>query len=267
MTERPSGMSAGESRREPHLLSEKVTSGYNKVPVIQDISVQVGLGEVVLVMGPNGAGKSTFVKAVTGKLPLMSGQLRFAGEDISELREETRAAKGIGYVPQSGDVFPSLTVTENLEMGGYRMPKREVRGRIDDIFTLFPTLAGLRRRHARTLSGGERKTLGIARALVFRPNMLILDEPTSNLSPLIAASVLHQVVEALAAQGAAILLIEQRVSLGLQVADWGYVLAEGRMRLSASGEELRSHPDLGSLFLKAPLAATETEGTEREVSE
>jgi branched-chain amino acid transport system ATP-binding protein len=242
-------------RCEPYLLGESMTSGYNKVPVVRDVTLQVGLGEIVLIMGPNGAGKSTVVKTVTGKLPLMSGQITFDGEDISGLREEVRARRGIGYVPQSGDIFPTLTVTENMEMGGYRMPKKVVRKRIEEIFEIFPTLHALRRRHARTLSGGERKTLGIARALVAEPTLLILDEPTANLSPLIAANVLHQVVETLAGAGSAILLIEQRVSLGLQVATWGYVLTAGKLRLSAPASELREMEDLSSLFLNVHMEA------------
>jgi ABC-type branched-subunit amino acid transport system ATPase component len=244
---------ARNDRCAPYLLSDAVTSGYSKVPVIQDITVQVGLGEIVLVMGPNGAGKSTFVKTVTGKLPLIGGRLLLSGEDISSLREEVRAAMGIGYVPQAGDVFPTLTVLENMEMGGYRMRPKAVRHRIDEILEIFPGLQALRRRHARTLSGGERKALGIARALVASPTLLILDEPTANLSPLVAARVLHDVVKTLAAAGSAILLIEQRVSVGLQVATWGYVLTDGRLKLSSSADELRSMDDLGRLFLNAPV--------------
>lgn len=252
---RTNGALANGSRCAPHLIGEKVTSGYSKVPVIRDVTVQVGLGEVVLVMGPNGAGKSTFVKTVTGKLPLMEGRLLLSGEDISSSREEARAARGVGYVPQTGDVFPTLTVIENMEMGGYRMRPKAVRSRIDEIFEIFPALGVLRRRHARTLSGGERKMLGIARALVASPTLLILDEPTANLSPLIASNVLHQVVETLAGTGSAVLLIEQRVNLGLQVATWGYVLTDGRMRLSSSADDLRAMDDLSSLFLNAPLEA------------
>lgn len=242
--------SGSAGRPAPYLAASDVTSGYNRVPVVRDVSVQVGLGEIVLIMGPNGAGKSTLVKAVTGKLPLLSGTVELEGQDISHLKEDERAMLGIGYVPQSGDVFPTLSVQENLEMGGYRWPRREVRQHVDRVLEQFPTLGPLRRRLARTLSGGERKTLGIARALVAEPRLLILDEPTSNLSPLIASTVLHGVVDALAAAGRAVLLIEQRVALGLEIASWGYVLTSGRTRLAASGDDLRAHEDLGSLFLE-----------------
>ena len=240
----------GPARQEPYLAATRVTSGYNKVPIVRDVSVSVGRGEIVLIMGPNGAGKSTLVKAVTGKLPLMGGRVVLDGEDISQAKEDERAMRGIGYVPQSGDVFPTLTVQDNLEMGGYRWPRREVRGHVERVLDQFSTLRPLRRRLARTLSGGERKTLGIARALVADPSLLILDEPTSNLDPVIASTVLHEVVDGLAAAGRAILLIEQRVALGLEVATWGYVLAGGCTRLEASGAELRARDDLGTFFLE-----------------
>ena len=250
MAEAPAASAGGGARRPPYLAATQITSGYNKVPIVRDVDLTVGLGEVVLVIGPNGAGKSTLVKAVTGKLPLLGGRVVLDGVDISHAKEDERALRGIGYVPQSGDVFPTLTVQDNLEMGGYRWPRREVRGQVDRVLEQFPTLRPLRRRLARTLSGGERKTLGIARALVADPRLLILDEPTSNLSPLIASTVLHGVVDALAASGRAILLIEQRVALGLEVATWGYVMAGGRTRFEASGDELRAHDDLGSFFLE-----------------
>ncbi len=242
------------ARPPAYLACHELVSGYRKVPVVRGVSLQVALGEIVLVIGPNGAGKSTLAKALTGQLPCFEGSVTLGGEEISRLAEEVRSARGIGYVPQVNDVFATMTVTENLEMGGYRVPARALKARIDEIFDLFPTLQVMRRRQARTLSGGERKTLGIARALVPQPKALILDEPTSNLAPLIAARVLHEVAGALAASGHAVLAIEQRVSLGLEVAHWGYVLTEGTVRLDASAEALRSHADLGALFLAAQPA-------------
>lgn len=240
----------GAARPSPYLAATAITSGYNKVPIVRNVTVSVGLGEIVLVMGPNGAGKSTLVKAITGKLALMGGRVELDGQDISRTKEDERAKLGVGYVPQLGDVFPTLTVQENLEMGGYCWPRREVRKHVDRVMDQFPTLKPLRRRHARALSGGERKTLAIARALVADPRLLILDEPTSNLAPIIATTVLHEVVDSLAADGRAILLIEQRVALGLEVATWGYVLAGGCTRFEASGDDLRAHEDLGSFFLE-----------------
>ena len=231
------------------LSATDVSAGYTKVPVVRDVSIDVGLAEIVLVMGPNGAGKSTLAKAITGELPLLGGRLTLSGTEITRLPEEDRIAAGIGYVPQVRDVFPPLTVLENLEMGAYQIRRTEIRARQEEIFELFPQLAGLRRRLARALSGGERKMLAIARALMARPRLLVLDEPTANLAPLVAQTVLHDVASRLAATGHAVLLVEQRVGLGLEVASWGYVLTDGRLRLSASSEELRAMPDLGSLFL------------------
>lgn len=231
------------------LSAAKVSAGYGGAPIVKEVSIQLGLGEIVLVMGPNGAGKSTLVKAITGELPLLGGSLIMSGTEISRLREEDRVAAGIGYVPQMRDVFPPLTVLENLDMGGYRLPGKDVRERHDEVFELFPQLARLRRRRARSLSGGERKMLAIGRALMARPRLLILDEPTANLAPVIAQTVLHKIVAPLAGTGRAVLLIEQRVSLGLEVASWGYVLADGQVRLGASRADLRAMDDLGSLFL------------------
>lgn len=231
------------------LSATGVSAGYTKVPVVRDVSIDVGLTEVVLVMGPNGAGKSTLAKAITGELPLLGGTLTLSGTDMARLPKEDRIAAGIGYVPQVRDVFPPLTVLENLEMGAYQIRRNQIRARQEEIFELFPQLAALRRRLARALSGGERKMLAIARALMARPQLLVLDEPTANLAPLVAQTVLHDVVSRLADTGHAVLLVEQRVGLGLEVASWGYVLTDGRLRLSASSEELRAMPNLGSLFL------------------
>ncbi|MBV9383621.1 MAG: ATP-binding cassette domain-containing protein, partial [Streptosporangiaceae bacterium] len=173
----------------PLLTGRDITAGYAAVPVVRGVSVDVVPGEVTLVIGPNGAGKSTLIKALNGELRLMAGSVHLAGEDISRLSEDLRAARGLGYVPQSRDVFPTLTVTENLEMGGYRLPPAETAARIAEIFARFPQLAALRRRTAATLSGGERKLLAIARALVARPTALMLDEPTANLAPAVARQV------------------------------------------------------------------------------
>ena len=235
----------------PFLSARGISAGYTQVPVVQEVSLEVGLGEVVLIMGPNGAGKSTLVKALTGALPLLAGSVVLDGEDVSRSREDERMARGIGYVPQVRDVFPPLTVVENLEMGAFRMRSAATSARIQEVFELFPTLERLRKRQAKTLSGGERKLLGIARALMANPRLLILDEPTANLSPLIAATVLEQTVSKLAGDGRAVLLIEQRVSLGLQVASWGYVLTDGRVRTQQSAGELRAMEDLSGLFLAA----------------
>jgi branched-chain amino acid transport system ATP-binding protein len=233
---------------QPTLSASDVTAGYGTVPVIRGVTVAAVPGNVALVIGPNGAGKSTLVKAINGEIPLMSGSVALAGEDISRLTEDQRAARGLGYVPQSRDVFGALTVTENLEMGGYRLTHAETAERVTEIFDRFPQLAKLRKRHAQTLSGGERKLLAIARALVARPAALMLDEPTANLAPAIASRVLTEVVAGLAASGTTILLIEQRVALALSLATDVYVLVDGTPRFTGTAAEFRALPDMGAVF-------------------
>jgi branched-chain amino acid transport system ATP-binding protein len=238
------------------LSARDITSGYGAVPVIRDVSVEAAPGEVALVIGPNGAGKSTLIKALNGELELMSGSVTLAGEDISRLTEDQRAVRGLGYVPQSRDVFGTLTVTENLEMGGYRLPQEEVTARVAEIFDRFPSLAQLGKRLGQTLSGGERKLLAIARALVAQPTALMLDEPTANLAPAVAKRVLGEVVAGLADGGAAVLLVEQRIALALDVASWVYVLVDGTPRFAGPATEFRALPDMGAVFFARDAGPT-----------
>lgn len=230
------------------LSAREITAGYGAVPVIRGVSVEATPGEVALVIGPNGAGKSTLVKALNGELGLMSGTVTLGGQDISRLSEDQRAACGLGYVPQARDVFGSLTVAENLQMGGYRLSADVTQERVAEIFDRFPALAGLRKRYAQTLSGGERKLLAIARALVARPAALMLDEPTANLAPAVAARVLNEVVAGLAEGGTAILLVEQRIALALDLASRVYVLVDGTPRYDGTAAGFKSLPDLGAVF-------------------
>lgn len=231
------------------LQVEGVSAGYNRVPIVKNVTIQVGLKEIVLIMGPNGAGKSTLIKAITGEIPALTGKIAVDGKDVTSLAEEDRVNHGIGYVPQSKDVFPPLTVQENIEMGGYAFKGADLREREEEVYSIFPQLTSSRKRAASTLSGGERKMLGIARALMARPRILILDEPTANLAPLIAEKVLQSIVTGAAGSGRAVLLIEQRVSLGLGVASWGYILTDGQLKLEGSADELKAMPDLGKHFL------------------
>ncbi len=234
--------------QEPLLSAGDITAGYGAVPVIRGVSVAAVPGEVALVIGPNGAGKSTLVKAINVELELLGGTVTLSGTDVSLLTEDQRAARGLGYVPQSRDVFPSLTVTENLQMGGYRLDREEVAERTSEIFGRFPALERLRKRPAGTLSGGERKLLAIARALVARPAVLMLDEPTANLAPAVARRVLNEVIGGLAAGGTAVLLIEQRIALALDLATRVYVLVDGSPRFTGTAAEFRALPDTGAVF-------------------
>ncbi|MBV8997714.1 MAG: ABC transporter ATP-binding protein [Solirubrobacterales bacterium] len=233
------------------LQVSSASAGYRGVRVVRDVSLKVAASDIALVVGPNGAGKSTLVKAVIGELPLLGGRIEFDGTDVSSWDEERRAVRGLGYVPQARDVFPTLTVTENLEVGGYRLSARECRRAISETFGRFPQLERLRHRKASGLSGGERKLLAIARALMADPKMLILDEPTANLAPKIAHMVLEEVVVGLGKLGRGILLIEQRVALAAAIASQVTVLVDGAVRYSASGEEFRAVPDVSALFFSS----------------
>ncbi len=240
-----------------------VTAGYRREPVVRGISLQVEHGEAALVIGPHGAGKSTFVKAVTGELPLLGGSVHLRGVDVSRWPEERRTSAGIGYVPQVRDVFPGLTVQENLEMGGYRLARNELRDRIGGVVETFPTLKALLRRQAGQLSGGQRKLVGVARALVPQPELVILDEPTANLSPRIAGDVLDEAVSALCTQGRGVLLIEQRVAVALGRASSVLVLVDGRPRHSGPAADLRGKVDLGALFFGRAAAEPAAGGATR----
>ena len=254
------GLAPAAGEGEPALLEvTDVAAGYRREAVVRGISLRVEHGSAALVIGPNGAGKSTFVKAVTGELPLLAGSVRLRGVDVSRWPEERRTSAGIGYVPQVRDVFSGLSVEENLQMGGYRLPRRVLREHIDQVVETFPTLKPLLRRRAGHLSGGQRKLVGVARALVPQPELVILDEPTANLSPRIASTVLDEAVSALCAQGRGVLLIEQRVAVALERASTVLVLVDGRPRHSGPAAPLRDKVDLGHLFFgrdAAPDAGT-----------
>jgi ABC-type branched-subunit amino acid transport system ATPase component len=233
------------------LVVDRLTAGYGGVPVIRDIDIKVGAGEIVCVAGSNGAGKSTLMKTLIRELPVMSGSIRLADEDVSGLASETIARKGVAYVPQVEDVFEILTVRENLEMGGYLLPTREARERIDAMFSTFPTLPKLEKRVVKTLSGGERKLVSLARALMPGPSLLVVDEPTAGLSPTATDTVLGSYLPDLARTGAGILLVEQKVREAFAVADYGYVLVAGRVSLHGSCVDLLARGDLGQVFMAA----------------
>jgi branched-chain amino acid transport system ATP-binding protein len=243
----------GDGREEglvgPALDVSSLSAGYGTVPVVVDIDVQVRLGEIVAILGPNGAGKSTLLKALTGRLRPSAGTVTLNGEDITGLSGDRLARKGLGYVPQTRDVFETLTVSENLEMGGYLLTRRRVPTEVERVLAQLPMLRPLMDRTVRSLSGGERKLLAIARSLMLEPRVLLLDEPTASLAPVTARAVLHTHVRKLAGAGTAILLVEQRVHDALEVADRAHVMVGGHVRVSAPAAELLEREDVGEMFL------------------
>jgi ABC-type branched-subunit amino acid transport system ATPase component len=205
----------------------------------------------VAIIGPNGAGKSTLLKAMVGILRVTRGSVRLGGDDVTNVAPEALARLGVGYVPQVGDIFEPLTVAENLEMGGFLLDRSHVPRRIQEVCGVFPQLGGMLRRRADKLSGGERKMLAIARVLMLDPRVLILDEPTANLSPQLADALLRDRVRGLASLGKAVLLVEQRARAAMQIADWTLVLVSGANRLEGRPGELLGRTDFEALFLGA----------------
>jgi ABC-type branched-subunit amino acid transport system ATPase component len=242
-------LSADPGPRGAAFRAEDVTAGYGGRPVIEGVSVSVAAGEVACVVGPNGSGKSTLLKSLVGIVPVMSGRVLFADRDITNRPAEDIARLGVGYVPQVDDVFAPLTVRENLEMGGYLLPRRGLAARIARVLDVFPRLGAMLERRAGKLSGGERKMLAMGRVLMLEPAVFLLDEPTANLAPAVAAALLRQHVLQLATAGAAVLIVEQRVRAALEISDRAYVLGGGRLRMAGSPAELAGSPDFVTSFL------------------
>jgi ABC-type branched-subunit amino acid transport system ATPase component len=231
----------------PALVAEGITSGYGEVPIVQDVSIYVGQEEIVTIIGPNGAGKSTVLKALFGFLPAWQGRVSLAGDDVTGLAPELLVCRGIAFVPQTDNVFPSLTIRENLTMGGITRADG-VEERISWVFDLFPVLAERPRERAGRLSGGQRQTLAIARALMLEPRILLLDEPSASLSPKMVETVLANVVE-INRRGTAVLMVEQRARQALAISDRGYVLANGRNRLEGPASDLLASDEVRRLYL------------------
>jgi branched-chain amino acid transport system ATP-binding protein len=226
-----------------------LTAGYTTQPVITDIDLTAAPGEVIAIVGPNGAGKSTLLRALMGELRIFAGRALLDGSEISGLRADRLVRLSVGYVPQLDPVFATMTVTENLEMGGYLLNRATVRRRIQELFDLLPDLRTLRGRSAATLSGGEKRMLGIARVLMPRPRLLLLDEPTANLSPALAQRILGRYVPSIAEAGTTVVLVEQRVREAFACADRAYVLVAGRNSLSGAAADVGRRDDIGSIFL------------------
>jgi ABC-type branched-subunit amino acid transport system ATPase component len=231
------------------LRTVELSAGYDRSPVVHDVSIAVHPGEVVSIVGPNGSGKSTLLKAIVGLVEIMSGQVIVGDENVTGWLSENVARIGVGYVPQVDDVFGPLTVRENLEMGGYLLKPREVPDRIAHVLEVFPRLHTMLTRRAGKLSGGERKMLAMGRALMLEPGLVVLDEPTANLAPAIAASVLGEHVRHLATTGASVLVVEQRARAVLEISDRTYVLGGGQLLMEGTPAELSSSPEFVESFL------------------
>ncbi|HEY8738161.1 MAG TPA: ABC transporter ATP-binding protein [Candidatus Dormibacteraeota bacterium] len=238
-------------RPAPSLRADRITSGYGGVPVVREVSLDVGPGEVVAIIGPNGAGKSTLLKSLVGILRVTEGRVLLGSDDVTNHAPEELARKGVGYVPQVNDIFEPLTVYENLEMGGYLLKTDQIKKRADEVMAVFPQLPPMLKRRADKLSGGERKMLAIARVLMLDPKVLILDEPTANLSPKLADTLLRDHVRRLANLGKAVLLVEQRARAAMEVASWTMVLVSGSTRVEGRPGELLGRQDFEGLFLGA----------------
>jgi ABC-type branched-subunit amino acid transport system ATPase component len=244
-------------RPSPYLVVAGLSAGYGPTPTVFDMSASVGRGEVACIIGPNGAGKSTFLKAIVGMLRVTTGSVHLGGGEITNLAADQLARRGVGYVPQVNDIFDPLTVAENIDMGGYLLGAGEARVRIERVLNVFPALREMLGRRALRLSGGERKMLAIARVLMLEPDVLILDEPTANLSPKLATVLLRDHVRRLADAGTAVLLVEQRAAAALEISDWAYVMVAGTASLDGSAQTLLARHDFGQVFLgQSPTPAS-----------
>ena len=231
----------------PALAADRVTGGYGEVPIVRDVSIRVGPGEIVTIIGPNGAGKSTLLKVLFGFLPAWEGRVSLGDDDVTGLAPEALVRRGLAYVPQTDNVFPSLTIRENLVMGGFTRTSG-VEERIAWVFEVFPVLAERPGERAGRLSGGQRQTLALARALMLEPAVLLLDEPSASLSPRMVETVLTSVLE-INRHGTAVLMVEQRARQALAISHRGYVLANGENRLEGAAQALLTSDDVRRLYL------------------
>ena len=231
------------------LEAQGIVSGYDEVEILHGVSVSVHKGEMVAVIGPNGAGKSTLLRAIFGLLQVRSGAVFLQGEEVTNLQPDQLVGKGLGYVPQVENVFPTLTINENLEMGGF--VRRDGLGqRLGQVYDLFPDLADRRQEKAGRLSGGQRQMLALARALMLDPDVLLLDEPSASLSPKMVETLFERIGK-INKSGTAILLVEQNAREALSLCHRGYVLAMGQNRLEGEARGLLDNEEVGRLYLGA----------------
>ncbi len=233
---------------EPFLIGENMTGGYGTgADILHDCTVSVDKGQIAVIVGPNGAGKSTAMKAVFGMLNLRKGAVRINGEDITGLSPQDRVAKGMAFVPQTSNIFTSMTVEENLEMGAF-LRRDDIQATIEQVYELFPILRDKRSQAAGELSGGQRQQVAVGRALMTQPQVLMLDEPTAGVSPIVMDELFDRIIE-VARSGVTILMVEQNARQALAIADKGYVLVQGRNGFTGTGQDLLANPDVRKSFL------------------
>jgi ABC-type branched-subunit amino acid transport system ATPase component len=223
-------------------------TGYGATVIIHGISIHVQQNEIVTIIGPNGSGKSTLLKAIMGYLKIYDGRIHFKEKDITSLRTVDRTRMGMAYIPQLENVFPSLTVEETLEMGGYRLGKKELKKEVNSMLGLFPVLRDKRNMKVATMSGGQRQMLAMARALMVRPTLILLDEPSAGLSPKISEQVFEKISE-IAATGTSMIIVEQDAEQSLAISDRGYVLAMGEVAFEGSAETILKHEKIREAYL------------------
>jgi branched-chain amino acid transport system ATP-binding protein len=233
---------------EPFLIGEAMTGGYGAGPdILHQCTIAVEKGEIAVIVGPNGAGKSTAMKAVFGMLNLHGGAVRLNGKDISALSPQDRVKQGMGFVPQTSNIFTSMTVEENLQMGAF-IRQDDFNGTMQQVYELFPILYEKRFQPAGELSGGQRQQVAVGRALMTQPKILMLDEPTAGVSPIVMDELFDRIIE-VARTGIPILMVEQNARQALEIADKGYVLVQGRNAFSGTGQDLLHNPDVRKSFL------------------
>lgn len=242
------------SDQQPVLRVENLVLGYGNAPVVRGVQLRANAGELTAIVGPNGAGKSTLMKGIIGVLPASQGHVWFNGDEITGQPPEKLIGRGIAYVPQIANTFPSLTVRENLELGGY-VKRSRLRRRIDEVCGMFPDLVPALKRQAKTLSGGQRMMLALARGLIVEPTLLLLDEPTAGLAPLVVNSVWSHILT-IRDSGVAVLVVEQNTRRSLGDANWGYVLTSGENHLEGPGPELLANENLVRLYIGGTVPET-----------
>ncbi|MBX3576441.1 MAG: ABC transporter ATP-binding protein [Rhizobiaceae bacterium] len=229
------------------LSGDDMTGGYGGPDILNGCGIAVNKGEIAVIVGPNGAGKSTAMKAMFGMLPLRQGRVTLGGRDITGLSPQDRVKAGMGFVPQTGNVFTTMSVQENLEMGAY-IRTDDFSDTMEQVFDLFPILRQKRRQPAGELSGGQRQQVAVGRALMTRPAVLMLDEPTAGVSPIVMDELFDRILD-VAATGIAILMVEQNARQALNIADRGYVLVQGRNRFTDTGQALLANAEVRASFL------------------